>query len=472
MPEAEELHKPPLLLRWQGLLPASAALQRRLQWLAAGLLMLLLASLPMLSRNGLGMMILAAGSLWVLWSCITPAQRIGRISGWLLAFLGIAILTTGFSPVPMAAAKGLIKLLSYLGVYALMRKLLATNPAWWDRLVAAMLCGELATAVIALRQLYTPTEELAHWADPNSITAGTVRIYGPLGNPNLLAGYLVPILPLAVAALLRWQGWGAKLLAMVALTFGMSATLFSYSRGGWLGMLSALAVMGLLVLLRTTRDWPIIWRRLLPLALLLIGTALLAIAATQIEPIRTRIASLLAGRGDSSNNFRINVWLAAIEMIHNRPWLGIGPGNTAFNSIYPLYQQPKFNALSAYSVPLEILVETGLPGLIASLGLTLTSLRRGLSGLISNRPLALPMLASLASIAGLVMQGITDTIFFRPEVQLIGWFCLATLAQPITDDQKPDDQEPVDQEPGDQNPRNQNPGNQNPGHQVASQLDG
>ena len=43
-------------------------------------------------------------------------------------------------------------------------------------------------------------------------------------------------------------------------------------------------------------------------------------------------------------------------------------------------------------------------------------------------PAAVAALASLAAIAGLLTQGITDTIFFRPEVQLIGWFCLATLA--------------------------------------------
>ena len=116
-------------------------------------------------------------------------------------------------------------------------------------------------------------------------------------------------------------------------------------------------------------------------------------------------------------------------MIQARPWLGIGPGNAAFNSIYPLFQQPKFNALSAYSVPLEILVETGLPGLIASLALVITSMRKGLAGLNSNNPLALPALARLAAMAGLAVHGITDTIFFRPEVQLVGWFCLATLAQ-------------------------------------------
>ena len=35
---------------------------------------------------------------------------------------------------------------------------------------------------------------------------------------------------------------------------------------------------------------------------------------------------------------------------------------------------------------------------------------------------------SVAVFAGLGVQGLTDTIFFRPEVQLLGLFSLATLA--------------------------------------------
>ena len=418
----------PLLLRWQGLLrPADLVLQR-LEWLSGGVLVLLLTGLPLFTRGGLSLVIAAVALLWLLWSLCSPPEEIGTISGWLLLILGIAVLTTGFSPVPMAAAKGLLKLLSYLSVYALIRKLLACNPAWWDRLLAGLLSGGLLSSVLALRQLYASTEELASWADPNSISTGTIRIYGPLGNPNLLAGYLLPLLPLAAVALLRWKGIGSRLFAGTTLILGVAATVWTYSRGGWIGMLAGLATLMLLLILRTTRHWPPIWRRLLPLALLLLAAALLTVAATKLEPIRTRVASLLAGRGDSSNNFRINVWLAAIDMVQDRPWLGIGPGNAAFNSVYPLYQQPKFNALSAYSVPLELLVEMGLPGLIAGLGLLWSALQRGLRGLTLPQPAAGAVLASLAAITGLLSQGITDTIFFRPEVQLIGWFCLATLA--------------------------------------------
>ena len=419
----------PWLLRWQGLLPGSEAQQKRLSNLAGIVLILLMAGLPVLTRTGLGLIVLACGALWLLWSLTRTPARIGAISGWLLLFLAVAVLATGVSPVPSAAAKGLLKLISYLGIYALMRQLLEVRPEWWDRLVAALLGGSLLSTVLALRQLYAPTEELARWADPNSVAEGTIRIYGPLGNPNLLAGYLVPILPIAMVAMIRWRGWGSRLYAAATLALGCAATLFSYSRGGWLGMVASLGALLLLLLLRYIRHWPAFWRRLLPFALLAVAGLVLAVAATQVEPIRTRVASLLAGRGDSSNNFRINVWLAAIDMIQDRPWLGIGPGNAAFNSVYPLYQQPKYNALSAYSVPLEILVETGAPGLLACLGLGVASMRNGWRALTAESDLALPCLGCLAAIAGLLMQGAADTIFFRPEVQISGWFCLATLSQ-------------------------------------------
>ena len=420
----------PWLLRWQGLLAGGepGPLSGRLSLVAGLVLCALMAGLPLVTRGGLTLLITASSLLWLLWSLRTPAGPIRPISAWLLAMLGIAVLATGFSPVPVAAFKGLMKLVSYLGVYALMRQLLAAAPQWWNRITAALLAGELVSAVIAIRQLYGDTSELARWADPNSVADGTIRVYGPLENPNLLAGYLLPILPLAVVAFLRWRGWAERLYALTALVLGSAALVLSYSRGGWLGLVAGLGTIGLLLVLRQTRHWPVLWRRLFPLLLVAGAAALLVVAVTQIEPLRIRAMSLVAGREDSSNNFRINVWMAALKMIEERPWLGIGPGNTAFNLIYPLYQQPRFNALSAYSVPLELLVEGGVPGLLAGLGLLLASLRSGWTQLKGESPFALPALGAVAAIVGLCVQGATDTIFFRPEVQLTGWFCLATLA--------------------------------------------
>jgi putative inorganic carbon (HCO3(-)) transporter len=421
----------PLVLRWQGLLA-----QQRVGWLGqhlelvAGLMLCaLMAWLPQITRGGLTLSIAACGLLWLLWALRTKPGPIGAINGWLLAVLAVAVVATGFSPVPVAAFKGLMKLVSYLGVYALMRQLLASAPLWWDRITAALLAGSLLTSVIGIRQLYGDAGgALARWSDANSVARGTVRIYSTLDNPNLLGGYLLPILPLAVVALMRWPGWPRRLFALAALALGILTLVLTYSRGAWMGMVASLALLALLLTLRHTQTWPPLLRRLLPIVLLGGGALVLVVLITQVEPLRVRVMSLVAGREDSSNNFRMNVWTSALQMIRDRPWIGIGPGNTAFNLIYPLYQQPKFNALSAYSIPLEWLVEAGLPGLIAGAGLFLTAMGTGLRQWKATGVLALPSLAAVAAFVGLAIQGLTDTIFFRPEVQLIALFSLATLA--------------------------------------------
>ncbi|MFN5193767.1 MAG: IctB family putative bicarbonate transporter [Cyanobacteriota bacterium] len=420
----------PWLLRWQGVLSAAAGgpLATRLQPLAGVILCALMAGLPLVNRAGLGLLVAASGLLWLVWSLRTPPGRISPINGWLLLVLAVVLVATGFSPVPQAAFKGLLKLVSYLGVYALARQLLVSAPCWWDRIVAALLAGELVTSVIGIRQLYGDTSALARWSDANSVAEGTIRIYSTLENPNLLGGFLLATLPLAVVALVRWRNPARRLFALACLVFGLVALVLTYSRGAWMGMVVAFATIGLLLALRATRTWPPFWRRILPVVLLGGGAVLLVLLVSQVEPLRVRVMSLVAGREDSSNNFRINVWTAVLQMIQARPWIGIGPGNDAFNLIYPLYQQPKFNALSAYSIPLELLVEAGIPGLLAGIGLVATTLRAGLGQWRQDGPLALPALAAVAMVLGLIVQGLTDTIFFRPEVQLVALFGLATVA--------------------------------------------
>jgi putative inorganic carbon (HCO3(-)) transporter len=61
-------------------------------------------------------------------------------------------------------------------------------------------------------------------------------------------------------------------------------------------------------------------------------------------------------------------------------------------------------------------------------GLFLCAVRTGLRQRLGEGPLALPALAAVAIFLGLAVQGLTDTIFFRPEVQLVALFALATVA--------------------------------------------
>ena len=168
---------------------------------------------------------------------------------------------------------------------------------------------------------------------------------------------------------------------------------------------------------------------------------------------------MFVGREDSSNNFRINVWAAVIEMIRDRPIIGIGPGNSAFNKIYPLYMRPRFSALSAYSILLEVAVETGFLGLSCFLWLLLVTFNQGWMQLkklrdaqvsiqqsqeypiqnpLAQRHVALSkiqnpnegfwLMAAIAALLGMLGHGAVDTVLYRPEVNTLWWLMIALIA--------------------------------------------
>jgi putative inorganic carbon (HCO3(-)) transporter len=128
----------------------------------------------------------------------------------------------------------------------------------------------------------------------------------------------------------------------------------------------------------------------------------------------------------------MNVWAAVIEMIQERPILGIGPGNNAFNKIYPLYMRPRYSALSAYSVILEIAVETGIIGLTCFLWLLVVTLRQGWLQLQRLRELrntqGLWLMAAIATIVGMLAHGSVDTVWYRPQVNTLWWLMMAMIA--------------------------------------------
>ncbi len=425
-----------VLLDWQGLGTlwwGHGRLERRFPLLAGLLMVSLFTALPFLSRPGIALLLLGHGLLWLCWSVLERRKTMGPLGPCLMVFLAIAIVATGFSPVPHEALPGLFKLVLYMGVWALATRLLERIDGWWNPLLAALLLGGLAESVVALRQLQAGAVPLATWSDGISMALGAERLYGSLGNPNLLGGYLVPIIPLAIGATFHWCRWPSRLFAASTAVLATLALVLTYSRGAWLGLGAALAS---LLLLWGWVTMPKLQNRRQALFLVLLVVTLVGAVALAVllEPLQVRLVSALAGRGDSSINFRINVWVASWQMFLDNPWTGIGPGQDSFNRIYPLYQQPTFNALSAYSMPLELGVELGIAGLVVGITIFCRALHQGwrqLKGAMATPGgKGWPQISVMAAVVGLGAHGLVDTIFLRPEVQLIWWLCLAFLAIP------------------------------------------
>lgn len=407
-----------------------------IQWadqIAAVLLAVVFALTPFVSNTLVGLLLAACGAFWLLITLadVRDVPQLTPIHLLVLLYWGISIVATALSPVKAAAFSGLIKLTLYLLMFALAARLLrsARFRTW---ILAIYLHVALIVSVYGLRQWFFGATALATWVDTKSSLSETTRVYSYLGNPNLLAGYLLPAVALSAMAILVWRGWLPKALALTMFLVNTACLVLTFSRGGWIGLLVVIVSLLILLVYWWSIRLPHFWRTWsLPI---LLGTIALviAIAVLFVEPIRDRVLSIFAGRNDSSNNFRINVWLAVLDMIRDRPVLGIGPGNSAFNSVYPLYQQPKYTALSAYSILLEVAVETGLIGLACFFWLVAVMLSQGFTQLHRLRQQAnrqgFWLIAALAILFGMLAHGAVDTVWYRPEVSTLWWLTVALIA--------------------------------------------
>jgi len=406
-----------------------------MQWaeeLSALLVSLVFGLAPFVSNTLIGVLLIACAGFWLLLTLSDEAETgLTPIHLLLLLYWGIATVATALSPVKTAAFSGWLKLTLYLVLFALSARILR-SPRIRSWLITLYLHVALIVSVYGIRQKFFGVKALATWNDPTSVLAEETRVFSYLGNPNLLADYLLPAIILSLMAIFAWRHSVPKALALTMFVINSACLYYTGSRGGWIGLVVALGALVVLLRYWWGEYLPRFWRTwLLPL----IGASfasLFVLGMLFVEPLRLRVFSIFAGREDSSNNFRINVWLAVIDMIRDRPILGIGPGNTAFNKVYPLYQQPKYTALSAYSIFLEIAVETGLIGLICFLWMLIVTFNQGWSQLqrlrqTGNRE-AFWLIGAIATLLGLLAHNTVDTVWYRPEINTLWWLMVALIA--------------------------------------------
>ena len=406
-----------------------------LQWsdaIGACLISLLFLLAPFVSTSLIGVLLIAVAAYWLL-NIVSAAEKISITPVHILVFFYwcVATVATAFSPVKSAAFNGWITLTLYLVLFALAAQILR-SPRLCNWIITSFLLTSLVVSAYGVRQEFFGVQQLATWNDPNSALANDTRVYSYLGNPNLLGGYLLSAIALSVAAAFIWRGWIQKTLAVIMVMMNSACLYFTDSRGAWLAMAVLVGVLLLLFYFWWQQYLPRFWQVwLLPLVFGSLA-GLFIVAFISVEPLRIRLLSIFAGREDSSNNFRINVWEACFKIIKDYPLLGIGPGNDAFNQIYPQYMNSRYPALSAYSVYLEHIVEMGYIGFGCFLWLITVTVNHGIKQLIrlrQNRDIrGIYLLAAIAATVSLAFHGFVDTVWYRPQINTIWWLILAIIA--------------------------------------------
>lgn len=354
---------------------------------------------------------------------------------FLIAYFMILLVALAGSSFLMLSLKGFMKTLIYLGFYmSVVHHLKSNKHHIIPILVAIALCSSFES-IIGISQNFAKVDEISGWQDVSNLNPEEVitRVYGTLLplNPNLLGGYLVMAIPSIIGLAGYFFHSKKYVISGLFVIFGLlsSATLFlTGCRGGYLGFFTILLVMFLVSL-------KLYWNRYKKIYIALtsiisgLGIAFIMVCT----PLRVRLFSIFAMRNDSSNSFRFNVYKSSFQMFKDNYLLGIGHGNQNFREVYGLYMKTGFDALSAYNIYLETAVEAGIFALISFIGFLFSILYDSVMYIKNNNDVQKIILVSipLMSIFGTLVHGMVDTVFFRPQLQIVFWSMCAILSNQV-----------------------------------------
>jgi putative inorganic carbon (HCO3(-)) transporter len=304
----------------------------------------------------------------------------------MLLFLGAVLLSLLPAISLQYAGKEVIKWVEVLAVYLLVAQ--EMDERWTRALVVTLL---LTGAIAALQGIY----QFLFGVGPDAFVLFDrfMRAYGTFEQPNPYAGYLGLTLPMAVgvvAAGVLQVGRRSKsaqaslpakrrtalswiLVAAISGALMLVAMIMTWSRGAWLGLAAAIAVMALAVVVRSGRGAVLssVFAVLAAYILLAGGLARVPPSITQRFSDFVPYLGVLDVEGVevTDANFavieRVAHWQAAWQMWTDHPWLGVGIGN--YEPAYPQYALPSWpEALGhAHNYYLNIAAEAGVFGLLS-----------------------------------------------------------------------------------------------------------
>jgi len=283
---------------------------------------------------------------------------------------------------------------------------------------AAMCFGGILVALYGIAQYFLGgIITSSAWAD-TQMFADMTRIYSTLENPNMLAEYLLLIIPFVFAKAICASDDLRRLFWIAALGAMLLCILLTYARGAWLGLIAAMAIF--LIMLD---------RRFILLGIV----GIIALAFVLPKEIIDRFLSI-GNIKDGSTSYRIFIWLATLTMIRDHWLTGIGPGVKAFQQVYPVYAYSAVVAPHAHNLFLQLWCDGGifaLGGFTATLGSLTRALAAGTKKEITGRKTAnnsrVYRIAAISAIAGFTVQGLTDYSFYNYRVTLVFW-CVIGLS--------------------------------------------
>jgi O-antigen ligase len=219
-------------------------------------------------------------------------------------------------------------------------------------------------------------------------------------NLNVVAGYLVLCLPYSF---LQWSDQTKESLHYRILSaFLFAGIVLTASR-------AAIAVAAIIFVIYAAARHPD-YRRFLKYAAALTAVVLVLLTLAKL-------------RGAHAFFDRLNWWRTAISMSAAHPLTGVGWGN--FGNCYLEFRTcTALNTLYAHNLVLQILAETGVPGILAFITVMTLAFRNGFTKAVQGDTLSF---LALLSAGGFLLLNLVDYSFYIPAVQILFWVSTGAL---------------------------------------------
>lgn len=284
-------------------------------------------------------------------------------------------------------------------------------------LIGLIVASGALVAAYGVSQVLTGAESSDTWVDSRLFGYISIRVYSTLDNPNVLSEYLLLVLPLGAAATATAKTANGKIAAGSATALMAVCMVLTWSRAGWVGLILSCAVF--LVLCDR--------RFLLP------GLAAMALLTALLPGLMLDRLASIGSAADSSAYYRMSIWSGVLDMLKDYWLFGVGSG--AFEYVYPRYSMAAAIAQHAHSLYLQIMCDSGIPGIVTFLGVLLSSVR-SMGGALSrgaDRERRILIIAVISSLAGFLLQCAAEYGFYNYRVMLMFWIEIG-LAAALSDD--------------------------------------
>lgn len=329
----------------------------------------------------------------------------------IILYVIVIIISTFTSINFMGSFRDLALHLGGLSFVFVMSNSIKTKNAF-NAIVTVMVFSASLVALYGIYQYFVGVEIDKAWLDVENNPDIRVRVFSVFHNPNILAEYLIMVIPLSVGLLWYTKKISKKIIFLGTTLIMILAMLMTLSRGSWVGFAFSALVFILLIEKR-----------------LLLSIIPISLGAVYFLPqtIMNRILSI-GNFADSSIAYRFTMWEITLDIIRDYPIAGVGFGHLPFKQVFETYirTMPIYHSHNTY---LQTAAEMGIPGLLVLLFLLFILFKYGILNLVKSQDRYIKILSAgaLSSLAGVLAHGIAENVLYLPRIIFTFWILVGFI---------------------------------------------